>query len=321
MNGKTKLLVTGGTGFVGGALIDQLSGSDEFEVFALVRRRDVDFPESVSIIPTMSLAAFSAELFPQGCDCVIHAAARVHVMDDSSVDPLAEYRKVNVDETLALASQAASAGVRRFVFISSIKVNGEYTFPGFPFQADDLPAPVDPYGVSKMEAEMGLRALAASSGMEVVIIRPVLVYGPGVKANFYSMLNWLSRGLPLPLGFVKNKRSLVAMSNLVDLIVTCIRHPAAANQIFLVSDGDDVSTTELLQRLGVALGCSARLLPIPSALLILGATMLGRREVAQRLCSSLQVDIRKNLDLLGWTPPKSIEESFNETALAFKQAR
>lgn len=321
MSGKTKLLITGGTGFVGGALIDQISVSNEFEVFALVRRKNVNFPKNVKIISTVSSSSLSIASFPTGCDCVIHAAARVHVMDDSSVDPLAEFRRINVDETLALACQAASAGVRRFIFISSIKVNGEYTAPGFPFYADDLPAPLDPYGISKMEAETGLRALAASSGMEVVIIRPVLVYGPGVKANFYSMLNWLSRGLPLPLGSIKNKRSLVALSNLVDLIITCIKHPAAANQIFLVSDGNDVSTTELLQKLGAALECSVRLLPIPSALLILGATMLGRRDVAQRLCSSLQVDIRKNRDLLGWTPPKSIEESFNETALAFKQTR
>ena len=229
----------------------------------------------------------------QMIDTVVHCAARVHVMNNQSSDPLTEFRNVNVDGTLNLARQAAAAGVRRFIFISSIKVNGEGTALGAPYLADAQPAPDDPYGISKMEAEQGLRALAAETGMDVVIIRPVLVYGPGVKANFLRMMRWLNKGVPLPLGAIDNRRSLVALDNLVDLIITCLDHPAAANQIFLVSDGEDLSTTELLCRMGLALGRPARLIPVPVSLLTAGAALLGRRDMAQRLCGSLQVDISK----------------------------
>ncbi|MCY1297327.1 N-acetyl-alpha-D-glucosaminyl-diphospho-ditrans,octacis-undecaprenol 4-epimerase [compost metagenome] len=245
---------------------------------------------------------------------MIHCAARVHVMNDTEADPLAAFRRANVEGTLTLARQARDAGVRRFIFVSSIKVNGESTEPGNPFTADQIPAPVDPYGVSKQEAEQGLRAIAEDSGMEVVIVRPTLVYGPGVKANFLSMMRWLNRGVPLPFGAIHNRRSLVSLYNLVDLIVTCIHHPAAANQTFLVSDGEDVSTTELLRRIGKALGRPARLLPVPSAMLEMGATALGKRALSQRLCGSLQVDINKTRELLGWTPPVSLEEALKRTA-------
>lgn len=248
---------------------------------------------------------------------VIHSAARVHVMNDQSADPLAEFRKVNVDGTLHLARQAAAAGVRRFIFISSIKVNGEGTVLGKPYTAMDTPSPQDPYGISKMEAERGLREIAQQTGMEVVIIRPVLVYGPGVKANFRSMMNWLNKGVPLPLGSIHNKRSLVSLDNLVDLIVTCIDHPAAANQTFLVSDGDDLSTTEMLRRMGQALGKRARLIPVPAWCLETGAALLGKRAVAQRLCGSLQVDISHTCDTLGWTPPVSVDDGFRAAASAF----
>lgn len=239
-------------------------------------------------------------------------------MNDTADDPLVEFRKANVDGTLSLARQAAAAGVQRFIFISSIKVNGEGTELGYPYRADDTPAPQDPYGVSKMEAEQGLRALAAETGMEVVIIRPVLVYGPGVKANFRSMMSWLRKGIPLPLGATGNKRSLVAVDNLVDLIATCIDHPAAANQTFLVSDGEDLSTTQLLQRMGSALGRPARLLPVPASLLQAGAAMLGRRAIAQRLCGSLQVDICKTRERLAWAPPVSVDDALRKTARAFE---
>ncbi len=182
-------------------------------------------------------------------------------MNEVAVDPLSEFRRVNVQGTLNLARQAAAAGTRRFVFVSSVKVNGETTHLGHPFAADDKTAPLDAYGISKMEAEEGLLALSAETGMEVVIIRPPLVYGPGVKANFAAMMRWLRRGIPLPLGAIHNQRSLVALDNLVDLIITCVTHPAAAGQIFLVSDGEDVSTTELLRRMGQAMGHPARLIP------------------------------------------------------------
>ena len=246
---------------------------------------------------------------------VVHCAGRVHIMTEQATDPLREFRQINVDGTLNLARQAAEAGIRRFVFLSSIKVNGESTNSGCPFTADQQPEPGDPYGVSKMEAELALRSLTSHTGMEVVIIRPPLVYGPGVKANFLEMMRWLARGFPLPLGAVtQNKRSLVALDNLVDLVETCIDHPAAANQTFLVSDGEDLSTAALLRRLSLALGRPARLMPVPVGLLKLGAGLLGRSAVAQRLCGSLEVDIGKTRELLGWSPPVSVDEGLRRTA-------
>jgi len=247
-------------------------------------------------------------------DVVVHCAARVHVMNETAADPLVEFRKVNVMGTLNLAIAAAKNGVKRFIFISSIKVNGESTLPGHPFTADDVPAPCDPYGISKMEAEQGLRRLSEETGMEVVIIRPVLIYGPGVKSNFRSMMAWLVRGVPLPLGSIRNKRSLVSLENLVDLIATCINHPHAANQTFLVSDGEDVSTPELLTRMAQALDKSARLIPVPSSVLFYGAALVGRSAVAHRLCGSLQVDIGKTCSLLQWKPPYGVDEALAKTA-------
>lgn len=313
----SKVLLTGGTGFVGRAVLNHLclGGRD---VVACSRAGSMDVPDGARFLRVLGLDANTDWKFGlDGVEVVIHNAARVHVMNDQSSNPLAEFRKVNVDGTLNLARQAAAAGVRRFIFVSSIKVNGEGTAPGTSYKADDFPAPVDPYGISKLEAEQGLQALAAATGMEVVIIRPVLVYGPGVKANFLSMMRWLQRGVPLPFGAVYNKRSLVALDNLVDLIVTCIDHPAAANQTFLVSDGEDLSTSELLRRMGVALGRPARLLPVPSWLLETGAAILGKQALAQRLCGSLQVDISKTRELLSWTPPVSVDEALDTTAKYF----
>lgn len=312
-----RIMVTGGSGFVGHPLVKRLH-QEGYELIAPSRTPLNQAPVGVVNPLVSGLAAdvdWSTSL--EGVSVVIHSAARVHVMNDTAADPLVEFRKANVDGTLSLARQAAGAGVQRFVFISSIKVNGEGTEPGCAYRADDVPAPQDPYGVSKMEAEQGLRLVAGETGMEVVIIRPVLVYGPGVKANFRSMMSWLRKGIPLPLGATGNKRSLVAVDNLVDLITTCINHPAAANQIFLVSDGEDLSTTQLLQRMGNALGRPARLLPVPASLLQTGAAMLGRRAVAQRLCGSLQVDIAKTRELLGWSPPVSVDEALLRTARAF----
>jgi len=238
-------------------------------------------------------------------------------MNDDTADPLREFRRINVDGTLQLARQAAEAGVKRFVFISSIKVNGESTVPGQPFTAAQAPAPIDPYGVSKWEAEQQLRKLSAETGMEVVIIRPALVYGPGVKANFLNMMKWLYKGVPLPLGAIHNKRSLVALDNLVDLIVTCIDHPRAANQTFLVSDGEDLSTTELLQRTSRALGKLPRLLAVPAWMLETAAKILGKQSIAQRLLGSLQVDIAHTRETLGWTPPVSVDAALRKTAQHF----
>ena len=244
----------------------------------------------------------------EGQQVVIHAAARAHIMKDEATDALREYRRVNVDGTLNLARQAAEIGIRRFIFLSSIKVNGEQTPLGKSFTAGDAPAPQDSYGISKCEAERALQELASETGMEVVIIRPPMVYGPGVKGNFARLIMLLKKGLPLPLGAIHNKRSLVALDNLVDLIITCIDHPAAANQVFLAGDGDDLSTTELLRAVAEAMGSSARLVPVPAGLLMLAATLLGKKVIAQRLLGSLQVDITKARDLLGWEPQLSVEE-------------
>lgn len=310
--------LTGATGFVGRAVANKLAAIDRYVVRLAVRNNTAKFLERAQVVQVGDLAAGTLWTDAvKDANVVIHSAARVHIMDDQSADPLAEFRQVNVEGTLNLARQAAAAGVHRFIFISSIKVNGEGTVFGKPYFADDVPAPADPYGISKLEAEQGLRVLAAETGMEVVIIRPVLVYGPGVKANFRSMMRWLNKGVPLPLGATGNKRSLVALDNLVDLIVTCIDHPAAANQTFLVSDGEDLSTTELLQRMGHALGKPARLLPVPASVLTAGAGLLGKKDIAQRLCGSLQVDISKTCTLLDWTPPVTVDAALRKTAQHF----
>ena len=308
------ILITGASGFVGKALCANLV--KRCAVRISVRNKSVaDWPVGSDVI--------QASLSPEqdwvkalsGVSSVIHCAARVHVMNEEAVDPLVEFRRVNVEGTLRLARQAAEARVRRFLFVSSIKVNGEHSSPGNPFTADQPPAPGDPYGVSKCEAEAGLRELSQETGMEVVIIRPPLVYGPGVKANFLAMMRWLQRGMPLPLGGVTaNRRSLVFLDNLVDLIDTCVDHPAAANQTFLVSDDEDLSTAELLRRMAAALGKPARLLPVPVELITMGAKLIGRPGIAQRLCGSLQADIGKTKALLDWLPPASVDDGLRITA-------
>jgi len=310
---QQRLLITGANGFVGRALCTEAARCN-FVVHAATRSAcDLPCADVSQAIDLMDGAAdWSTAL--AGIDLLVHLAARVHVMGDTAVNPLDEFRRINVQGTLDLARQAAAAGVRRFIFISSIKVNGEATQPIHPFTADATPAPLDAYGISKMEAEQGLREMAVQSGMEVVIIRPPLVYGPGVKANFAAMMRWLRRGVPLPLGAIHNRRSLVALDNLVDLVLTCLAHPAAANQTFLVSDGEDVSTTELLRRMGKAMNRPARLIPVPAGLLAQAAALIGKRDVAQRLCGSLQVDIQKTRQLLDWNPPLTLDQGLKKAA-------
>jgi nucleoside-diphosphate-sugar epimerase len=312
------ILVTGGSGFLGKAVTQRLALMEMFDLILPLRTPSKDLPPGVNVIQISDIHGQSdwKEML-KGVTLVVHAAARVHVMREQAPDALAAFRKVNVEGTLNLARQAADAGVKRFIFISSIKVNGEGTLAGGPYTAEDVPAPSDPYGISKYEAEQGLKALAMVTGMEVVIIRPVLVYGPGVKANFLSMMRWLNKGIPLPFGAVRNRRSLVFLDNLVDFIVTCLEHPAAANQTFLVSDGDDVSTSDLLRKLASCLGKSAYLIPVPVWLMNVGATMLGKQALAQRLFGSLQVDLGKNQQLLGWAPPVSLDHALSLTAQHF----
>lgn len=307
-----RVLVTGATGFVGEAIVFRLLLDKVFTPVAAVRG-ETRLGGLCSVVP-FDLSDKIALPSLAGVQVVIHCAARVHVMNDAASDPLAQFRKINVEGTVRLARKAAESGVKRFIFISSIKVNGEGTLPGVPFKADDQPAPADPYGVSKKEAEDALRQVSRDTGMEVVIIRPPLVYGPGVKANFLSMMRWLDKGVPLPLGALNNRRSLVAIGNLVDLAVTCITHPDAANQTFLVSDGEDLSTTQLLRRMAGALKVRAYLLPVPEAALRLGASLLGKHAMAQRLCGSLQVDIEKTCSILGWLPPVSVDRALQITA-------
>lgn len=316
----SNIFLTGASGFVGRAVLRQLL-VEGFQCTLLVRKDRVEASSYAKTIVVDEL--YNAEnglkfLADQGV--VIHCAARVHVMNDKALDPLSEFRRVNVQGTLALARESALAGIKRFIFISSVKVNGESTELGRAFQEDDTVAPQDPYGISKMEAEVGLKQISHETGMEVVIIRPALVYGPGVKANFRSMISLLYKGFPLPCGSLRNKRSLVALPNLVDLIVTCITHQNAANEVFLVSDGEDLSTTDLLIRVGQALGCPARLIPVPSTVLQVFAILLGRRALAQRLCGSLQVDISKASRLLQWSPPYKVDDILKQTTDAFKKA-
>jgi UDP-glucose 4-epimerase len=306
--GNNGLLVTGSNGFVGRALCTELD-QRKYEVRRVVRDRPnsgVQHSELIKLGDIGPDTDWSGAL--DNIKFVVHLAARVHIMHDTAPDPLTAFRAVNVEGTLNLARQAAAVGVIRFVFVSSIKVNGEATQLGRPFTADDIPAPLDAYGVSKMEAEQGLRELAAETGMEVVIIRPPLVYGPGVKGNFAALTRAVKCGWPMPLGAVHNQRSLVGLDNLVDFIVICITHPQAVNQTFLVSDGQDLSTTELVRGMTQAAGVPARLLPLPAWALQAGASMLGKGDAVQRLCGNLQVDISKARNLLGWEPPVSMGE-------------
>lgn len=245
----------------------------------------------------------------------MHLAARVHVMRDAAADPLTEFRAANVEMTRDLARRAAARGTKRFVFMSSIKVNGEATAPGRAFAADDAPSPEDDYAISKLEAEQALREVCSESGMEFVVIRPPLVYGPGVQGNFRSAVRWMKRGIPLPLGAISNRRSLVALDNLVSFTLACIEHPAAANQVFLVSDGETVSTTRMLQRIAQAYGLAPRLVPIPPSWLRFGARALGKSAAADRLLGSLVVDDAKARNMLGWRPAVTMDEQLRKMAL------
>ena len=315
-----RILITGANGFVG------RSASASFLVAGhevVAQQRTVVAPSSTGQPLLQQLqsdlsdsSALRAAM--RRCDAIVHTAARVHRLDDQDPSPLAAYRRTNTELTVQLATMAAQCGVKRFVFLSSIKVHGEWTAPGQAFQADDPACAKDAYAISKQEAEDGLRQVARQTGLEVVIVRPPLVYGPGVKANFLRMMAWVDRGIPLPLGAINNHRSLVGLSNLTHFLELCAGHPAAGNQTFLVSDGANVSTTHLLRAIGHALGRPAQLVPIPQPWLENSLRWIGQGALAQRLCADLAVDIEKNRQWLHWTPPMSLEEELQRTAQAYK---
>lgn len=310
-----RILVTGASGFVGSALCSALLAQG-YAVRAAVRSvNSIPSAEGLDVVAVGGVDAqtdWSAAL--TGVDCVIHCMARAHVMHEIEADALAAYRAVNVECTQRLAQQASALGVRRLVFLSSIKVSGELT-DGLPrpFGAlNDEANPEDAYGVSKWEAEQALWAMSGQNGLEVVVVRPPLVYGPGVKGNLLHLLRWVARGVPLPLGAVHNQRSLVGLSNLVDLLLRCAEHPAAAGKTFLVSDGHDLSTPQLIRLIAKGMNRPAQLLPIPVALLQAAGSLLGKRNQIDRLIGSLQVDSGHVQAQLGWTPPVSVEEGVRE---------
>ncbi len=341
-----KVLVTGSTGFLGQAVCAQLE-ADGFEVRGALRfavggqssedRGQIELPSGIN--HQRSLPEFTvvgdingltdwAEAL-ESVDVVVHLAARVHIMDDTAQDPLAAFREVNVEGTRRLAEAAVNAGVKRFVFVSSIKVNGEQTAArsalecggsgtALAFSERDKPAPEDPYGQSKYEAEQVLREIEAATGMEVVILRPPLLYGPGVKANFLKLIRIVDKGIPLPLGGIDNQRSLLGLTNFADLIVTCITDARAAGQTFTVCDGEDVSSAELVRRIAKALGRKPRLLPVPEGLMRLAGTCTGKTAQVQRLCSSLRIDSSHVCQTLDWNPPCTMEEELSRTAKFFR---
>ena len=284
--------ITGAKGFIGSSLVTELAAR-QFSVTQGTR----------------------SSLEISGSQCVIHCAARAHIMDDEALDSLTEYRAVNVQGTLNFARQAAAAGVKRFVFLSSVKVNGESTDGWVQFARDDEPAPEDAYGLSKWEAEQGLWQIAYQTGMEVIVVRPPLVYGPGVKGNFARLLKLVHSGVPLPLAAVNNRRSFIGLDNLVDLLIHCVDHPKAAGQTLLVSDNHDLSTPELLRMIANAMERPARLFPMPVPLLRLAGRALGRLNEVDRLVGSLQVDSSRTRSLLDWTPPVSVEEGIRRMVM------
>ena len=307
------ILVTGANGFVGRALCAELNRrSNSFRGAVRAENNRVNGTDSVAIGDIGPATDWSAAL--SGVQTVLHLAARVHVMRDRALDPHAEFRSVNSAGTLNLARQAARAGVKRLVFISSIKVNGEYSSPGRPFRESDVPMPQDTYAVSKHEAELGLRQIADSTRLEVTVIRPPLIYGPGVQANFQSLMYAVKRGWPLPFRAITNSRSLLGLDNFVNFILLCTTHPRAANQTFLVSDGCDLSTSDLILRLADALKVQAHLLQVPVWALEAAGAMLGKRAVVARLCASLQADTSHARQLLNWVAPVSVDTGLRRAA-------
>ena len=317
MSEVSKVLVTGGSGFVGKTLLSELIAFDN-DVIATVRNLSSELPERVQRVVFSDLSQLNEDNslidILSYVDIVIHTAARAHVMRDSTSDPLNEYRKINVTATKELARQAAEAGVKRFIFVSSVKVNGESTSHNQMFSETDEPQPVDEYGLSKLEAEQALIDIGKVSSMQVVIIRPPLVYGPGVKGNFANIVKLINKGWPLPFGLVHNRRSMIAIDNLIAFIRLCMSHPAAANELFLIADKEDISTTALLKKIAKAYGVNSCLLPIPVSLMSVIAKLFGKKEMADRLFGDLQIDISKARQLLDWSPVVTMDEQLVKMA-------
>ncbi len=321
LNQAPSALLTGATGFVGRALQRRLHTAG-IEYSSVIRaplpsnNQDNLFGRPYHVKKIGSDTCWDGVL--KGIDVIIHLAARVHIMNDTALDALALFREVNTAGTQQLAEAAASAGVNRFIFLSSVKVNGEFTTDQ-PFDESMPAAPQDPYAISKYEAEQALLKIAAESSMEVVIIRPPLVYGPEVKANFLRLLDWIGHGIPLPLASIRNQRSLIAVDNLVDFLITCLNHPDAANEVFLISDGKDLSTAELAQCIAKHMEHSARLFSVPQPLMNMTASLLGKKSMMDRLTHSLQIDSSKARQQLQWQPPLSVDEAIAKTVSWYLQ--
>ena len=316
----SRILVTGANGFIGQSLCAEALRRG-LQVRGATRSAcELPAGAEFAVVGAIDSETDWADAL-RGVDVVIHLAARVHVMKDTAADPLAEFLKVNLHGTANLARQAARAGVKRLVYVSSVKVNGERTTETRPFVESDKPAPQDPYGISKMQAEQALHRVARETGLEVVVVRPPLVYGPGVKGNFAQMLSVVARGIPLPLASVHNQRSLLCVGNLVDALIVCATHPAAAGQTYLVSDGEDVSTPDLLRRLGTAMGHPARLFSCPPSFLKFAGRLTGKSEQIERLLGSLQVDSDKIRRDLNWQPPFSLQQGLQATADWYRNTR
>lgn len=300
-----RVLVTGANGFIGRALCSMLTRSG-----VAVHRCVRSAPASGDAFVVGNIdGSTDWRTALTGCDAVVHLAGRAHQLGDQAPDPLEEFRRVNVQGSLALFSQAAAQGAKRFVYVSSIGVNGNQTTA--PFTEADIPRPREPYALSKLEAEAGMKRLSAETGLELVIIRPPVVYGRDAPGNFGRLVHWVRKGIPLPLGAIHNRRSMVFLGNLIDFIAVCLKSTAAANQVFLVSDGEDMSTTELLRRVARLMRRPARLIPVPAAWLEAMLHALGARDTARRLCCDLQIDISKARELLAWSPPWSIDEGLS----------
>jgi len=315
-----KILITGATGFIGTQLSETLANSGH-HVRATARSAAPNSSTTREIVTCDLESADNLDHLTTGCDAIVHLAGRAHVMADDPATSESLYLSANVDVTKKLAQSASRTGVKRMILMSSVKVNGESTTIDTPFTSQDTPNPQDPYGRSKTQAEQTLWDVASTSGLEGVVIRPPLVYGPGVRANFASLIGIVNRGIPLPLGSIQNKRSFISMDNLINCIATALQSSNASGQTFLVSDGNDLSTPELIRSIASALHKSPMLIPFPPALLKLATTTTGKRGAYDRLCGSLTVDIALTKQKLSWTPPFTVQDSMQRTVDAFIQSR